>query len=80
MQQSDLGLHSLPKYIHVHNKTKLMGVYKSEGEAPVAKWVKCLPTGLADPSLSPAQGKIFSTVNKVLLQTAFHYDQPIVLI
>ena len=75
MQQSDLGLHSLPKYIHVHNKTKLMGVYKSEEGAPVSQRVKCLPTDLADPSWRPARGKI-----KVLLQTAFHYDQPIVLI
>ena len=32
-------------------------------EAPVAQWVKRWSTDLAVPSLSPARGEIFSTVN-----------------
>ena len=43
---------------------------KVSGDA-VAQWVKSWPSGLACPSSSPAQGKIFSTMNRVPLHTAF---------
>ena len=43
--------------------------------APVAQWIKRWPSDLAVLSLSPARGEIFSTVNRVLLHTAFHYHQ-----
>ena len=39
--------------------------------ASVAQWVKRWPIDLAVTSLSPARGKIFSTVNRILLHTAF---------
>ena len=48
--------------------------------ALVAHWVKPWPTDLGVPSLSPARGEIFSTVNEVSLHTAFHYHLSIVLI
>ena len=52
--------------------------------APVAQWVKRWPTDTAywssGPSSIPARGKIFSTVNGALLDTAFHYQPLIVLI
>ena len=48
--------------------------------APVARWVKRWPTGLAVPGLSPARGEIFSDVNGVPLHTAFHYHLPIFFI
>ena len=35
---------------------------------------------LAVSSSSPDRGEIFSTVNRVPLHTAFHYNRPIVLI
>ena len=44
-----------------------------DSEVPLAKWVKRWPTDLATPSSSPAQGEIFSTLNKVPFHTAFHY-------
>ena len=48
--------------------------------APVAKWVKRWPTDLAVPSSIPTRGEIFSTVNRVPLHRAFHYQPLIVLI
>ena len=48
--------------------------------APVAQWGKRWTTDLAVPSSSPAQGKIFSTVNGVPLHRVFHYQPLIVLI
>ena len=42
--------------------------------------VKRWPTDLTVPSSIPAQDKIFSTVNRVPLHTAFHYQPLIVLI
>ena len=42
--------------------------------APIAQWDKLWPVDLAVPSLSPARGGIFTTVNGVLLLTAFHYQ------
>ena len=51
-----------------------------EGGAWVTQLVKRWPTDLAVPSLRPARGEIFSTVNRVPLHTAFHYHLPIVLI
>ena len=48
--------------------------------APVAQWVKRRPLDLAVVSLSHAGGKIFSTVNRVPLHTAFHCQSLIILI
>ena len=48
--------------------------------APVVQWVKRWPANLAVPRSSPAWGRIFSTINRVPLHTAFHYHLPIVLI
>ena len=45
--------------------------------ASVAQWVKRWPTDLAVPSSIPTRGEIFSTVNRVPLHTAFHY-QPLI--
>ena len=42
--------------------------------AAVAQWVKCWPTDLAVPALSPAWGEIFSTINR------FHCTQPSIII
>ena len=56
-----------------------IGVSNHRG-APVAQWVKRWPTELAVVSSSPAGGEILSTVNGVLLHTAFHYQPLIVLI
>ena len=52
----------------------------SKLRAMVAQWVKCWPTDLAIPSLNPARGEFFSAINEVLLHTAFHYHQSVVLI
>ena len=49
------------------------------GGAPIAQWVKRRLAYLAVPSLSPARGEFFSTINGVQLHTAFHY-QPLILI
>ena len=48
--------------------------------APVAQWVKHWHTDLAVPSSSPAVGEICSTLNRVPLNTAFHYHLSIILI
>ena len=48
--------------------------------APIDQWVMRWLTDLAVKCLSLARGKIFSTVNRVPLHTAFHYHPPIVLI
>ena len=48
--------------------------------APMAQWVKRWPTDLAVLSSIPTRGEIFSTVNRVPLHTAFHYQPLIVLI
>ena len=48
--------------------------------APVAQWVKRLPTDLAVPGSSTARGEIFSTINCDPFHTAFHYHPPVVLI
>ena len=51
-----------------------------ESLGAVAQWFNRWPTDLAVPSSSPAQNKIFSTVNGIQLHTAFHYHLSIVLI
>ena len=48
--------------------------------SPVAQWVKYWPTDLAVRSSSPARGELFSTINRILLYTANHYQFLIVLI
>ena len=45
----------------------------------VAQWVKRWPADLEVPSSIPAHGEIFSAVNEVPLQTAFH-DQPSIIL
>ena len=58
---------TIPIYLQPHAAQRQM---------PLFAW----STSLAVPSSSPAQGEIFSTVNRVPLHTAFHYHPPIVLI
>ena len=48
--------------------------------ASVDQWVKRWPTDLAVLNSIPTRGEIFSTVNRVPLHTAFHYQPLIVLI
>ena len=48
--------------------------------ASVAQWVKRWPSDIAVPSSIPTRGEIFSTVNRVPLKTALHYQPLIVLI
>ena len=55
----------------------LIKAFKMRG-APVAQRVKCWPTDLVVPSLSHSQGKIFTTVNRFPLHTAFNCHLPIV--
>ena len=43
--------------------------------SPVAQWVKLWPTDLVVLGLIPPPGKIFSVLNRVLLQTAFHHHR-----
>ena len=57
--------------IWANSKTK-----RSPGSLEVKRW----PTNLAVLKWSPAQSKIFSTVNKVPLHIAFHYHPLMVLI
>ena len=59
---------------------KVYPFYLKLMQALVSQWVKRWPTDLAGVSLSPARGEIFSTVDLVLLHTAFHYQPLIVLI
>lgn len=49
-------------------------------EPPIAPWVNCCPADLTVPSSSPAQGKVSSTKNGVLLHTAFYHQLFMVLI
>ena len=51
----------------------LQSISLAKWRAPVAQWVKGWPTDLAVQGSSPAQGRIFSFVNRVLLHTAFQY-------
>ena len=48
--------------------------------ALVAQWVKRWPTDLVVPSLSPAEGEIFSTITGIPLHIAFHHQPLFVLI
>ena len=65
------------KMLAHRNRMGLTSVYHG---APVAQWVKRWPTDIAVPSWSPARGEIFSTIDRVPLHTAFHYQPLSVLI
>ena len=54
----------------------LFHCWRSPSSSVVKRW----PTDLVVPSSSLAQGKIFSTINRAPLHTAFHYHPPIIQI